>query len=52
VLRTRARRPDMYEKLTFGTSKQEKKFLAEVEAEWEELQHDRTGDPETMGTGE
>jgi tRNA (guanine37-N1)-methyltransferase len=28
VLRTRARRPDMYEKLTFGTSKQEKKFLA------------------------
>ena len=42
ILRTRERRPDMYEKLTFGTTKQEKKFQAEVEAEWEELHHEKS----------
>ena len=42
ILRTRLRRPDMYEKLTFGTTKQEKQFLAEVEAEWEEYQHEES----------
>ena len=35
IIRTRLRRPDMYEKLTF-TTKQEKKLLAEIE---EELQN-------------
>jgi tRNA (guanine37-N1)-methyltransferase len=35
IIRTRLRRPDMYEKLKFET-KQEKKLLAEIEKELEE----------------
>lgn len=42
LLRTRQRRPDLYGQLTFGNSKQERKLLAEVNAEWEELQHDKS----------
>lgn len=37
IIRTRQRRPDMYEKLTFET-KQEKKLLAEIEKELEEAE--------------
>jgi len=37
ILRTRARRPDMYNALILpNKTRAEKKFLAEVEAEWEE----------------
>ncbi len=38
IIRTKLRRPDMYEKLTFET-KQDKKLLAEIEKELEELQN-------------
>lgn len=38
IIRTRLRRPDMYEKLKFET-KQEKKLLAEIEKELEEIQN-------------
>ncbi len=39
IIRTRLRRPDMYEKLTFEDTKQERKLLAEIEEEWEEMNH-------------
>ena len=39
ILRTRARRPDMYEKLQFQDTKQERKLLAEIEEEWEETKN-------------
>ena len=45
ILRTRLRRPDMYEKLTF-TTKEDKKLLKELE---EELQHESDGNPENLG---
>jgi tRNA (guanine37-N1)-methyltransferase len=45
ILRTRLRRPDMYEKLTF-TTKEDKKLLRELE---EELQHESDGNPENLG---
>jgi len=38
IIRTRLRRPDMYEKLKFET-KQEKKLLAEIDAEFEEVKN-------------
>ena len=44
IARTRARRPDMFEKLTF-TAKEDKKILRELEEE----QHDESGNAETMG---
>ena len=44
ILRTRLRRPDMYEKLEF-TTKEDKKLLKELEAE----QHDSPGNPENVG---
>ena len=45
ILRTRLRRPDMYEKLTF-TTKEDKKLLKELE---EELRHETDGNPENLG---
>ena len=40
ILRTRARRPDMYRSLTLpNKTRAEQKFLKEVEAEWEAIQH-------------
>ena len=44
ILRTRLRRPDMYEKLEF-TTKEDKKLLKELEAETNEC----AGNPENMG---
>lgn len=46
IIRTRQRRPDMYEKLEF-TTKAEKKLLAEIEQELAESQTDAKGDTET-----
>jgi len=46
IIRTRQRRPDMYEKLEF-TTKAEKKLLAEIEQELAESQTDTKGDTET-----
>lgn len=43
--RTRLRRPDLYEKLAFPTTKQEKKLWTELEDEI----RDYTGDPEKLG---
>ena len=44
ILRTRMRRPDMYEKLTF-TTKEDRKLLAELEEE----AHGSDSDPESLG---
>ena len=44
ILRTRTRRPDMYEKLTF-TTKEDRKLLAELEEE----AHGSDSDPESLG---
>ena len=46
IIRTRQRRPDMYEKLEF-TTKAEKKLLVEIEQELAESQTDAKGDTET-----
>ena len=51
LLRTRLRRPDMYKTVVIPCkTKAEKKFAAEVEAEWEAIT--RGGNPEEMGAGE
>lgn len=39
IIRTRLRRPDMYEKLTFADTKQERKLLCEIEEEWENMKN-------------
>jgi tRNA (guanine37-N1)-methyltransferase len=44
IIRTRIRRPDMYNKLSFD-SKQDKKLLAEIEKELEHIPQD----PDTQG---
>ena len=54
LLRTRKRRPDLYEKVTLPCkTRAEKKFAAELETEWEEINHaGRTSDAEKLGSGE
>ncbi len=43
VIRTRLRRPDMYEKLTFENTKRERKLLAEIEEEIKIMEEDENG---------
>jgi tRNA (guanine37-N1)-methyltransferase len=50
VFRTRERRPDLAEKIELPhKTRAEKKFVAELEAEWEEYQYERSHkNPEDM----
>ena len=50
IFRTRERRPDLAEKITLPhKTRAEKKFIHELETEWEEYCHERSGkNSETM----
>ena len=51
--RTRLRRPDLYEGVVIPKkTRAEKKFAAELEAEWEALQNGSVTDPAELGAGE
>ena len=51
--RTRLRRPDLYETVVIPKkTRAEKKFAAELEAEWEALQNGSVTDPAELGAGE
>jgi len=51
--RTRLRRPDLYESVVIPKkTRAEKKFAAELEAEWEALQNGSVTDPAQLGEGE
>ena len=54
LLRTRARRPDLYEKVKLPrNTRGEKKFVAELEAQWEAMEHGQESGPsETVDKGQ